>query len=66
MKIKKVIDKLEISYPILVDSSTNVRSGYKADVLPATVLLDSEGKVVDYQIGLDGAEKIMQYVNVHL
>lgn len=65
-KINKVIDKLEISYPLLIDSTTRVRSAYKADVLPATVLLNSEGEVLDYQIGLDGAEKIMNYINDNL
>lgn len=65
-KITNIIDKLEISYPLLIDSTTRVRSVYKADVLPATVLLNSEGEVLDYQIGLDGAEKIMHYINDNL
>lgn len=61
-KIKHTLDKLEVSYPILVDSSTTVRTAYRADVLPATVLIDQKGKVLDYQIGIDGAKKIMDFV----
>lgn len=64
-KIKSVVDELNISYPIWVDSTTQVRVAYRADVLPATVLIDKEGKVLDYQIGIDGAEKIMAYVSEH-
>lgn len=65
-KIKGVVDKLNISYPILVDTTTKVRAAYRADVLPATVLIDKAGKVLDYQIGIDGAEKIMAYVSEHV
>ncbi|MBX2873349.1 MAG: TlpA family protein disulfide reductase [Saprospiraceae bacterium] len=64
-KIKNIVDKLHISYPILVDSTTKVRAAYRADVLPATVLIDNAGNVLDYQIGIDGAEKIMAYVSEH-
>ena len=61
-KIKALVRKLNITYPILIDTSTHVRVRYKADILPATVLIDETGKVLDYQIGIDGAKKIMQFV----
>lgn len=62
-KIKALVKKLNVSYPILIDTSRNVRVLYKADILPATVLIDENGNVLDYQIGIDGAKKIMQYVS---
>ena len=65
-KIKNHVSRLQISYPILIDTTTNVRRNYKADVLPASVLIDQTGKVLDYQVGIDGAEKIMNYVKDHL
>lgn len=65
-KIEKVMNRLQISYPILVDSTLSVRTAYRADILPATVLLDQEGNVVDYQVGIEGAKKIMKYVNDYL
>jgi thiol-disulfide isomerase/thioredoxin len=61
-KIRGLVKDLNISYPILIDSTTNVRVKYKADILPATVLMDKDGNVLDYQIGLDGAKKIMDFV----
>jgi|GEM_PF-4463380 len=61
-KIKKLITKLAIDYPILIDTSTNVRNKYKAGILPATVLIDREGNVLDYQIGIDGAKEIMTFI----
>ena len=61
-KITALIEKLNISYPTLIDSSTRVRATYKADILPATVLLDRTGKVLDYQIGIDGATNIMNFI----
>lgn len=61
-KINSLIKKLNISYPILIDSSKQVRSQYKADILPATLLIDSKGEVIDYQIGVNGAEQIMNFV----
>lgn len=61
-KIKNLINKLNINYPILIDTSTHVRNKYKAGILPATVLIDGEGKVVDYQVGIKGAEQIMTFI----
>lgn len=61
-KIKNLINKLKIDYPILIDTSTSVRNKYKAGILPATVLINGTGKVVDYQIGIKGAEEIMTFV----
>lgn len=60
-KIKDLIHDLKITYPVLVDNTKSVRTQYKADLLPATVLIDREGRVVDYQVGIDGAKKLMQY-----
>lgn len=64
-KIRGLVRDLNISYPILIDSTMNVRVKYKADILPATVLIDKDGNVLDYQIGLDGAKKIMDFVGNH-
>lgn len=61
-KIEKIINRLSLTYPIVADSSTSVRVMYKADILPATVLVDENGVVLDYQIGVDGAKEIMKYV----
>ncbi|WP_224484030.1 TlpA disulfide reductase family protein [Robertkochia aurantiaca] len=61
-RIRETIHQVEVQYPILIDSTTAVRVAYKADILPATVLLNQNGEVVDYQIGIDGAKKIMRFV----
>ncbi len=65
-KINNILEKLDINYPILIDDSQNVRSSYGAEVLPATVLINNEGKVIDYQIGIDGSLIIMQQVREKL
>lgn len=61
-RIRQLVSKLDISYPILIDSTTQVRAQYRADLLPATALIDKQGTVLDYQIGINGAKKIMDYV----
>ncbi len=61
-KIEKIINRLSLTYPIVADTLTTVRVKYKADILPAPVLVDQNGVVLDYQIGVDGAKKIMKYV----
>lgn len=65
-KIEKIINRLFLTYPIVADSSTSVRVKYKADILPATVLVDQNGVVLDYQIGMDGAKEIMKVIKAKI
>ena len=65
-RIGQTLKKVKVGYPILIDSTTAVRAAYNADILPATVLLDNQGRVVDFQIGIEGAKKVMHYVREQL
>jgi peroxiredoxin len=51
--VKKYRDHFEdpLDFPILIDKDSEVMHGYRVDLLPATFLIDKEGKVIDTHTG---------------
>lgn len=61
-RIVRFLDRLgrfrgKISYPLLFDKDSAVFNAYKGTVLPTTVLIDKEGKVVSSWEGFDPASE---------
>lgn len=65
-KIEKVVRELNISYPVLIDSTNTVLNSYRVVTFPTTVLLNNNGDVIDYQVGLEGAGNILRRVKMRL
>jgi peroxiredoxin len=61
--LQRIIDNLNIEFPILIDSERNVYGDYSIRVYPTTLILDRDGILVDvltghaltYKIKIDGA-----------
>ena len=49
--VKSIMDKLEIEYPVLLDSDSAVSHSYRVFGLPTTVFIDSKGIIRDTFIG---------------
>ncbi len=59
-KAVRYIDKREITYPIGFDASGTVHGAYRVTGVPSTVLIDRDGRIVDYGVGLPGGRRIME------
>ncbi len=59
-KAVRYIDKREITYPIGFDASGTVHGTYRVTGVPSTVLIDRDGRIVDFGVGLPGGRKIME------
>ncbi len=59
-KAVRYIDKREITYPIGFDASGTVHGAYRVTGVPSTVLIDRDGRIVDFGVGLPGGRKIME------
>lgn len=57
--IEELADRLGVRYPILVSGDMTWRD-YGISTLPTSVLLDGDGTVLDYGIGIDGAERVVK------
>lgn len=49
--VKKFAETYKLDFPILNDKSGDVQSAYRIDPLPATFLIDKDGKVIKYHKG---------------
>ena len=62
-KIRKMVDKLEIAYPIFVDAKeTPAWHQFKVKAIPAIYLLDRESRIVAQWTGKIDYEKVEQEV----
>ncbi|MFQ5684692.1 MAG: redoxin domain-containing protein [Candidatus Binatia bacterium] len=58
-KVQKFLQKVEVSYPILVDSKNALAwQSYKVKVVPATFLIDRNGSIVQQWMGMVDHEKV--------
>ena len=66
-KIKKMVDELDISYPIFVDAKpTPAWYQFKVKAIPAMYLLDGESQIVAQWVGKIDYEEVEQEVLRHL
>lgn len=51
LAVTKFIDKHNLSFPVVIDKDGQVQTAYKIGPLPATYMIDKDGKVVKYHTG---------------
>lgn len=49
--VRKFVDDLELTFPIIVDSESRVEQGYPVAGLPMTFVIDRQGRIVDSILG---------------
>ena len=58
--VEKFRDRHKLTFPIAIDKNNLVQQSYLINNLPATYLIDKDGRVVDYTTGSLTEEKIQQ------
>lgn len=51
--IRKFLSKTPVSFPILIDASSEMHEAVNIEVMPSTILLDKNGKVAKTYLGFD-------------
>ncbi|KAF0816963.1 MULTISPECIES: thiol-disulfide oxidoreductase ResA [unclassified Cytobacillus] len=62
LAVNKFSERYDLSFPIVIDKNSQVQSAYGINPLPATFLIDKEGKVVKYITGEMTEEMIKNYM----
>lgn len=62
LSIRNFVEQYNLSFPIVVDKDGEVQEAYNIYPLPATFLINKDGKIVDYITGELNEEKIQQYM----
>lgn len=62
LAVNKFAGKYDLSFPIVIDTDGQVQTAYGIGPLPATYLIDKEGKVVKYITGELTEEMIRGYM----
>lgn len=62
LSIRNFVEQYNLSFPIVVDKDGEVQETYNIYPLPATFLINKDGKIVDYITGELNEEKIQQYM----
>ncbi|MDK2985642.1 MAG: hypothetical protein PWQ96_1284 [Clostridia bacterium] len=58
--VQDLVEVLEISSPVLLDKNGDVFRKYLLRGIPATFLIDSEGKIISKKLGLIGPEFLQE------
>lgn len=58
-RIREFADRTGVTYPILVGGDQSW-SAYGIGALPTSVLVDTDGTVADYGVGIDGAGRVLK------
>jgi peroxiredoxin len=61
--VQNFVDKYNLSFPILLDQTSEVVDAYGVNLLPVTYLINSEGIVIDVIPGGMTEEHIEEYLN---
>jgi thiol-disulfide isomerase/thioredoxin len=64
--VKNTISNIDISYPLIFDIEAKNAFKFKARSLPLTVLLDHQSRIIEYRIGIKGAQLIIDRVNKNI
>jgi len=62
LAVNQFADRLKLDFPIMIDKDKEVMSVYGVDPLPATFLIDKDGKVVQYYTGELTEYKIKEFM----
>jgi peroxiredoxin len=62
LAVNQFADRLKLDFPIMIDTDKEVMNTYGIDPLPATFLIDKNGKVVQYYTGALTEDKIREFM----
>lgn len=62
LAVNKFSERYDLAFPIVIDKDSQVQSAYGINPLPATFLIDKDGKVVKYITGEMTEETIKNYM----
>ncbi|MBV7507182.1 thiol-disulfide oxidoreductase ResA [Bacillus sp. sid0103] len=62
LAVNQFADRLKLDFPIMIDTDKEVMNTYGIDPLPATFLIDKNGKVVKYYTGELTEEKVREFM----
>jgi thiol-disulfide isomerase/thioredoxin len=60
--IRETLETAGVSYPVLISDEQAEWDGYRAKGLPVTVLVDRDGKPIEYALGAKGLRRLLQRV----
>lgn len=61
-EVKKFIESLNVHFPVAIDGTKSVMTAYNVDLLPATILINPEGKVEKIITGEMNETQIASYM----
>jgi peroxiredoxin len=62
LAVKQFADRLKLDFPIMIDTDEEVMNTYGIDLLPATILIDKNGKVVNIHTGELTENRIREFM----
>ncbi|MCM3114676.1 thiol-disulfide oxidoreductase ResA [Neobacillus sp. MER 74] len=62
LAVNQFAERLKLDFPIMIDTDKEVMNTYGIDPLPATFLIDKNGKVVNYYTGELTEEKVREFM----
>jgi peroxiredoxin len=62
LSVKKFVERLGLTFPIVIDKQDQVMNAYDIGPLPATFLIDKNGKIVDIITGTMTESKVQKYM----
>lgn len=62
LSVNKFAERHKLSFPIVIDKDGQVQTAYGIGTLPATFLIDKEGKVIKYHTGQLTEEMIKDFM----
>ncbi|AIM15486.1 MULTISPECIES: thiol-disulfide oxidoreductase ResA [Neobacillus] len=60
--VNQFAEQYKLDFPIMIDKDKEVMTAYGVDVLPATFLIDKNGKVVKYHTGELTEDKVREFM----
>jgi peroxiredoxin len=60
--VNQFAERLKLDFPIMIDQDKEVMTAYGVDLLPATFLIDKNGKVVKYHTGELTENRIREFM----
>jgi peroxiredoxin len=60
--VNQFAQRLKLDFPIMIDTDKEVMTTYGIDLLPATFLIDKNGKVVKYFTGELSEDKVREFM----
>ncbi|CAM5214393.1 Thiol-disulfide oxidoreductase OS=Lysinibacillus sphaericus OX=1421 GN=LS41612_16665 PE=4 SV=1 [Lysinibacillus sphaericus] len=64
LEVQNFVDKYGLTFPVVIDKTKSVMTAYNVGNLPATVLIDPDGKVVKITTGEMTEATIASYMEL--